>query len=183
MLRAYARNLLGGFHFNARKYVDDDLTVGSVNGHELFLIFQQIVAALNDNNDQVAQQCAQAVTYMFDQSHNLKNKIEATIQSALFVQEAYIKALLVDQARLSEAQAAQDVLGAEEVLQDVWRSDLRPLLAEWRQERGLPADPLAAFRASGYTERTAMSAPASWRSNHLEVINKQLRHQSRAGPR
>jgi L-rhamnose isomerase/sugar isomerase len=154
-------NLLGGFHFNARKYADDDLTVGSVNGHEMFLIFQQIVGALHDKQDDVAQRCASQLTYMFDQSHNLKNKIEATIQSAVFVQETYLKALLVDQTALRHAQAAQDIVAAEEVLQDAWRTDVRPALRTWRQDRGLPADPLKAFRDSGYTARVAADRTAT----------------------
>ena len=159
--------LLGGFHFNARKYADDDLTVGSVNGHEVFLIFQEIIAALDGiHADTAVQQCAQQLCYMFDQSHNLKNKIEATIQSALFVQECWLKALLVDRAALAAAQQNQDVLGAEEVLQDVWRSDVRGVLAEWRAERGIAEHPLQAFRASGYTEQQITER----RARHGEMV-------------
>ena len=133
--------LLGGFHFNCRKYADDDLTVGSLNGHEVFLIFQQIIQAMQDADAPQVARCAQSLSYMFDQSHNLKNKIEATIQSALFVQECWLKAILVDQAALKAAQLNQDVVAAEEILQDVWRSDVRPLLAQWRSERALPETP------------------------------------------
>ena len=150
---------LGGFHFNARKYADDDLTVGSINPYELFLIFFELVKAEIDADEKV-RSCANRVAYMFDQSHNLKNKIEATIQSAVMCQETLAKALHVDLDALAKAQAAADVVGAEEVLKDAYYTDVRPLLRELREDQGLDPDPLAAFRRSGYTERVAAERTA-----------------------
>ena len=95
------------------------------------------------------------VAYMIDQSHNVKPKIQAAIQSVVNLQTAYAKALLVDRDRLIQAQQAGDVVAAEETLQAAFQTDVRPLLAAVRQEMGLPLDPLAAFRASGYQERVA----------------------------
>jgi L-rhamnose isomerase/sugar isomerase len=146
--------LLGGFHFNSRKYADDDLTVGSIDPYQLFLIFNELVAARLGDDQAQAEHVGQ-VAYMFDQSHNLKGKIEATIQSALAVQEAYAKALLVDRAALAAAQAACDVIGSEEVLKDAWHTDVRPLLRDWRELKGIDPEPLKAFRRSGYSERAA----------------------------
>ncbi len=138
---------LGGFHFNNRKYADDDLMVGSVNPYELFLIFHEIISAGRD------PRCAETVrniAYMLDQSHNVEPKVEATIQSVMNVQSAYAKALLIDREALAEAQAKQDVLAANRILHDAFETDVRPLLAEVREELGACADPIAAYRASGY---------------------------------
>jgi L-rhamnose isomerase / sugar isomerase len=146
---------LGGFHFNGRKYADDDLTVGSINPYEMFLIYNELVAAEMDGSDPVAQDCARNVMYMFDQSHNLKNKIEATIQSTLFVQEMFAKALLVDREALAAARMNNDVMQAEECLRDAYNTDVRPLLEEWRSNKGLEPKPLQAFRASGYSDAVA----------------------------
>lgn len=145
--------LLGGFHFNSRKYGDDDLTVGSINPYELFLIYNELAAAEDEGQATAAGRCAGRVAYMFDQCHAYKNTIEATIQSAMAVQEAYAKALLVDRAALQRARQACDVTGAEEVLKDAFHSDVRPLLRELRVSQGRDPEPLQAFRASGYTER------------------------------
>jgi L-rhamnose isomerase/sugar isomerase len=139
---------LGGFHFNDRKYADDDLIVGSVNPFELFCIFHEIVKATADGNDQ-----AERIAYMIDQSHNIEPKIEAMIQSILHIQLAYAKALLVDRPALTQAQEAGDVLGAYRVLRAAFETDVRPLLAEARVRQGLDPDPIAAFRQSGYAER------------------------------
>ncbi len=106
---------LGGFHFNARKYADDDLIVGTVNPFELFLIFNELIAAAQDP-DPVVAEGARNVAYMIDQSHNIESKIEAMILSVVNVQTAYAKALLVDRQALAQAQAAGDVLGAHEIL-------------------------------------------------------------------
>jgi L-rhamnose isomerase / sugar isomerase len=152
-------NRLGGFHFNNRKYADDDLTVGSINPYETFLIFNELVAA-EFADDAKLRTCASNVAYMFDQSHNLKNKIEATIQSAMFVQQVYARACLVNRAALAKARAEQDVVGAEQVLTDAWNTDVRPLLAEWRQAKGIDPDPIAAFRRSGYNEKKAAERTA-----------------------
>lgn len=141
---------LGGFHFNNRKYADDDLMVGSVNPYELFLIFHEIISASQDPRNAAT---ANSIAYMLDQSHNVEPKVEATIQSVMNVQSAYAKAWLVDRAALAEAQAALDVLAANRILHAAFETDVRPLLAEVRQELGAATDPIAAYRASGHRER------------------------------
>jgi len=146
---------LGGFHFNDRRYADDDLIVGSQNPFDLFCIFNEIIGAQADGNANAAR-----IAYMIDQSHNIEPKIEAMIQSVLNVQTAYVKALLVDRAALRQAQESGDVLGAYRVLQAAYETDARPLLAEFRTRQGLNPDPIAAFRASGYAERVAVERPA-----------------------
>jgi L-rhamnose isomerase / sugar isomerase len=148
------RARLGGFHFNARKYADDDLIAGSTNPFELFLVFNELVAAEDDPDPAVAG-CARRVAYMIDQSHNIEPKLEAMVQSVVNVQVAHAKALLVDRARLHEAQAAGDVLEANRALVQAYETDVRPLLAEVRRRRGLDPDPVAALRGSGYVERVA----------------------------
>jgi len=146
---------LGGFHFNDRKYADDDLIVGSLNPFELFCIFNEIVGADVEGNTNAGR-----IAYMIDQSHNIEPKIEAMIQSVLNVQTAYAKAQLVDRAALRGAQEAGDVLGAYRVLQAAYETDVRPLLAEVRVRQGRNPDPIAAFRASGYAERVARERTA-----------------------
>jgi L-rhamnose isomerase/sugar isomerase len=141
---------LGGFHFNDRRYADDDLIVGSNNPFELFCIFNEIVGAQAEGNANAAR-----IAYMIDQSHNIEPKIEAMIQSVVNIQTAYAKALLVDRAALREAQEAGDVLGGYRVLQEAYETDVRPLLAEVRTRQGRDPDPIADFRASGYAERVA----------------------------
>ncbi len=138
---------LGGFHFNNRKYADDDLTVGSINPYEMFLIFNEIVEA----EDELGRDLN--IAYMLDQSHNLKPKIEAMIQSVLHAQELYTKALLVNRVELLEARRSNNVVNAEQVLLDAFYTDVRPLLAAARKERGLPENPLDAYRKSGYPEK------------------------------
>src|SRR5258706_694490 len=141
---------LGGFHFNDRRYADDDLIVGSQNPFELFCIFNEIVGADVEGNANAGR-----IAYMIDQSHNIEPKIEAMIQSVVNVQTAYAKALLVDRAALRETQEAGDVLGAYRVLQAAYETDVRPLLAQARVRQGRDPDPIAAFRASGYAERVS----------------------------
>ena len=141
---------LGGFHFNDRKYADDDLIVGSLNPFELFCIFNEIIGASADGLTK-----ADRVAYMIDQSHNIEPKIEAMIQSVINVQTAYVKALLVDRPALRQAQDDGDVLGAYRVLQAAYETDARPLLSEFRARQGLDPDPIASFRASGYAEQVA----------------------------
>jgi L-rhamnose isomerase/sugar isomerase len=136
--------LLGGFHFNNRKYADDDLIVGSVDPFELFRIMREI--AVHDADD---------VAFMIDQSHNVEGKIDAMIQSVMNIQTAYAKALLVDEERVSAAQRAGDVLGAHRVLVEAFETDVRPLLGRLRGELGVDADPVAAYRAGGYGARLA----------------------------
>jgi L-rhamnose isomerase/sugar isomerase len=138
---------LGGFHFNNRKYADDDLSVGSINPYELFLIYNELAAAEDDPSVRLN------VAYMIDQSHNLKNKIEEMIQSVVNCQAAYARALLVNRRRLREHRENGDIVAAEELLQDAYQTDVRPLLAQVRIEQGLGPDPLAAFRGSGYLDR------------------------------
>jgi L-rhamnose isomerase / sugar isomerase len=134
---------LGGFHFNNRKYADDDLIVGSVNPFELFLIFFELTAG------------AELPRLTIDQAHNVEAKVEAMVLSVVNLQEAYAKALLVDRTALREAQQAGDVLGAHEALLDAYRSDVRPLCARARVAVGAAEDPVAELRASGYAERVA----------------------------
>lgn len=148
------RGRLGGFHFNARKYADDDLIVGSTNPFELFLIFNELVAAEN-SEDQNVSSCARSVAYMIDQSHNIEPKLEAMVQSVLNIQTAHAKALLVDRRRLKEAQVKGDVLEANRVLVESYETDVRPLLADVRGRLGIDADPIAALRRSGYVERVS----------------------------
>jgi L-rhamnose isomerase / sugar isomerase len=132
---------LGGFHFNNRKYADDDLIVGSVNPFELFLVFVELAAE------------GDMPRLTIDQAHNVEAKVEAMVLSVVNLQEAYAKALLVDRAALRAAQEAGDVLGGHEVLLDAYRSDVRPLCAEVRTRLGAEADPVAALRESGYVAR------------------------------
>ena len=140
---------LGGFHFNARRYADDDLIVGSVNPLELFLIYAELVAAEADADTDTAA-CARTVSYMIDQSFNIEEKIEGMILSVLNCQEAYAKALLIDRAALAAAQEAGDVLGAHRIVMEAFRTDVRPLLAGWRRRRNLPEDPVMAHRDGSY---------------------------------
>ena len=136
---------LGGFHFNNRKYADDDLVVGSVNPFELFLIYVELVEAEESTR----------IDYMIDQAHNIEAKIEAMILSVTNLQEAYAKALLVDRQALDQARRSEDVLGAHRVLLDAYATDVRPLCARVREELGGAPDPIAAFNESGYAERVA----------------------------
>jgi L-rhamnose isomerase/sugar isomerase len=139
---------LGGFHFNDRKYADDDLIVGTLNPFELFCIFNEIIDAEIEGNANAGR-----IAYMIDQSHNIEPKIEAMIQSVINIQIAYTKALLVDRSALRKAQEASDVLGAYRVLQSAYETDVRPWLSEARARQGRHPDPIAAFRSSGYAER------------------------------
>ncbi len=142
---------LGGFHFNARRYADDDLIVGTNNPFELFEIFVELVAA-GDLADKVA--------YMIDQSHNIEPKLEAMLYSVLNCQVAYAKALIVDYEALGGQQRAGDVLGAHRTLVDAFETDVRPLLAQVRTEMDVPVDPLAAYRADDYAAKVAQERGA-----------------------
>jgi L-rhamnose isomerase / sugar isomerase len=139
---------LGGFHFNNRKYADDDLIVGSVNPFELFLIFVELAPAEVDAEPT-------EIAYMIDQSHNIEAKIEAMILSIMNLQEAYAKALIVDRASLEQARADQDVLRAHSVLLDAFNTDVRPLCAYAREQMGASPEPISEFRNSGYMEKVA----------------------------
>jgi L-rhamnose isomerase / sugar isomerase len=144
--------LLGGFHFNNRKYADDDLIVGSIDPFELFRIMSEIVSA---KHDAATATTADAIEFMVDQSHNIEGKIEALIQSVINIHTAYAKALLVDRDELRQAQASGDVLRAHRVLTDAYETDVRPLLVASREANGLPPDPVAAFRTGGHGDRLA----------------------------
>ena len=140
--------LLGGFHFNDRRYADDDLTLGSIDPYQIFRIFHEIQTAL-------AEGLGKRIAFMVDQSHNLKGKIEATVQTVVTAQELWLKAALVDRKQLALYQQSCELVEAEELFRGAFWSDVRPLAAAWRVARGLPADPLAALRSGGYVERAA----------------------------
>lgn len=131
---------LGGFHFNDSKYGDDDLTVGSIKPYALFLIFNELVYGMQNNpqNPDLA--------WMIDASHNVKDPLEDLIQSLEAIQEAYAKALLVDQKALKDAQLNHDVVTCQEILQDAFRTDVRPLLAEARLKTGGALSPINSYR-------------------------------------
>jgi len=140
-----AEGLLGGFHFNNRKYADDDLIAGSVDPFELFRIMHEIALA----------EVEASTAFMIDQSHNVEGKIDAMLQSVMNIQTAYAKALLIDEAVLSTAQAEGDVLGAHRTLTDAFETDVRPVVTRWRANKGLDPDPVRAFRDGGYAEQRA----------------------------
>jgi L-rhamnose isomerase/sugar isomerase len=142
-------NALGSFHFNDRKYADDDLTIGSIDPYQVFRIFHEINAA------EASTPAFTAPTYMIDQSHNLKGKMEAMVQTVVTAQELYARAALVDQQKLAELQDSCQLVASEELFRGAFWTDVRPIVKEWREERGLPADPLAELYASGYVERIA----------------------------
>ena len=137
---------LGAFDFNSRFYADDDLIVGAADPFQLFRIMYEVVRGGGYDADS-------GVTFMLDQCHNIEAKIPGQIRSVLNVQEMTARALLVDRDALLDAERAGDVLAANGLLMDAFYTDVRPQLAEWRAGRGLPADPMAAYKASGYAER------------------------------
>lgn len=139
--------MLGGFHFNDRRYADDDLTIGSIDPYQAFRIFHEIAMFEWETG------AGADVAYMVDQSHNLKGKIEAMIQTVTTVQELVAKAAIVDRERLALAQRDCRLVDAEGCLKDAFSTDVRPAVREWAWARGLPGDPLQAFRDSGYLER------------------------------
>jgi L-rhamnose isomerase/sugar isomerase len=137
--------VLGGFHFNDRRYADDDLTLGSIDPYQIFRIFHEIHlsgrAALSD------------IAFMIDQSHNLKGKMEAMVQTVMAAQELWLKAALIDHEALDRLQARCELVTAEELFRGAFWRDVRPLLRAWRKMRGLPEDPLSALAESGYVQR------------------------------
>jgi len=137
---------LGAFDFNSRFYADDDLMAGAADPFQLFRIMYEIVRG-------EALDPSYGIAFMLDQCHNIEAKIPAIIRSVLNVQEATAKALLVDRPALRVAQQSGDVLGANAVLMDAYNTDVRPLLAELREEAGLDPDPVAAYNRSGYQEK------------------------------
>ncbi|QYM79902.1 TIM barrel protein [Horticoccus luteus] len=142
-------DMLGGFHFNDRRYADDDLTLGSIDPYQAFRIFHEIHFFAADRGRMPK------IAYMIDQSHNEKPKIEATIQTVLMAQELYVKAALVDHAALRKAQAKNNVVDAELELKKAFFTDVAPAFAAWRKANKLPADPLADHRKSGYERQAA----------------------------
>jgi len=132
---------LGGFHFNDSKYGDDDLTVGSIKPYALFLIFNELVYGMKNNpqNPDLA--------WMIDASHNVKDPLEDLIQSLEAIQEAYAKALLIDHNALKTAQLENDVVKCQEILQDAYRTDVRPLLEKSRLDLGAALNPIKAYRS------------------------------------
>lgn len=138
--------LLGGFHFNDRRYADDDLTLGSIDPYQIFRIFHEIHAAAADG-------LKLDVAYMIDQSHNLKGKIEAMLQTVVTAQEIYLKAALIDREQLASLQQKCDLVAAEELFRGAFWRDVRPLTQAWREAHGLPTDPVKALRENGYVER------------------------------
>ncbi|MCM3128929.1 L-rhamnose isomerase [Paenibacillus provencensis] len=154
---------LGGFHFNSRKYADDDLIVGTVNPYELFLIFYQILNGAVDTDEGI-RQGVDSIAYMLDQSHNIEQKIPAMIRSVLNVQTAYAKALLIDHAEVAAAQEKNDVLAAEHAIRKASEFDVTPLLHAVREEEGLPIDPMEAYLKSSYPEeiKARGKGGASW---------------------
>jgi L-rhamnose isomerase/sugar isomerase len=150
-------DMLGGFHFNDRRYADDDLTMGSIDPYQVFRIFHEILHFEWETGRRAD------IAYMIDQSHNLKGKIEAMIQTVTTAMELYAKSALVDHAKLASAQTKCELVDAETCLKSAFSIDVRPVVRAWAVSKGLPADPMDAFRQSGYlaritTERSAKNA-------------------------
>ncbi len=147
-------DMLGGFHFNDRRYADDDLTLGSIDPYQVFRIFHEIHFFASDRGRMPE------IPYMIDQSHNEKSKVEATIQTVVMAQELYAKAAIVDHDALRAAQAKNRVIDAELLLKKAFFTDVSPALAAWRKANKLPADPLAEHRRSGYERKAAADRKA-----------------------
>jgi L-rhamnose isomerase/sugar isomerase len=140
---------LGGFHFNDSKYGDDDLDAGSINPHQLFLVFNELVEAeLNPLG-------GFDPAYLIDQSHNVTDPIESLLSSAEAIASTYAKALLVDREQLHLAQESNDTMMAFQALRRAYRTDVSPILAMARVETGGALDPIAAYRASGWRQQKA----------------------------
>jgi L-rhamnose isomerase / sugar isomerase len=137
--------MLGGFHFNDRRYADDDLTLGSIDPYQIFRIFHEIQLS--------GREALPDIAFMIDQSHNLKGKVEAMVQTVATAQELWLKAALVDLPKLEQLQHSTELVAAEELFRGAFWYDVRPLLREWRRSRGLPEDPIAALAESGYVQR------------------------------
>ncbi len=147
-------NMLGGFHFNDRRYADDDLTMGSVDPYQAFRVFHEIQYFAFEKGR------APKIAYMIDQSHNDKAKIEAMLQTVTTAQELYAKAALVDHKQLSVYQRRGQQVDAEELLRRAFFTDVAPYIKTWRKKNGLPVDPLQAYRQSGYEARVAKERKA-----------------------
>ncbi len=136
--------MLAGFHFNDRRYADDDLTLGSIDPYQIFRIFHELLSDAK---------AMETTAFMIDQSHNLKGKMEAMVQTVCTAQELFAKAALVDREQLAILQDECRLVEAEECLRAAFWYDVRPLVRAWRISRGIPEDPLEALRSSGYVER------------------------------
>lgn len=154
-------SMMGGFHFNDRRYADDDLTLGSIDPYQIFRIFHELHTFAWETGSYAD------VAYMVDQSHNLKGKIEAMLQTVCIAQELYAKALIVDRERLSILQDKCSLVEAEECLRSAFWEDVRPVIKEWRRSHGLPEDPLQAFRESGYLEKITSER----RERNAEIVS------------
>ena len=152
LLRA---RMLGGFHFNDRRYADDDLTLGSIDPYQVFRIFHEIRNYEWETGTQVD------VAFMIDQSHNLKGKMEAMVQTVCTAQEIFAKSALVDHPRLSVLQNECKLVEAEELFRGAFWKDVRPILKDWRRSKGLPEEPLQALRESGYVEQISKERAAA----------------------
>jgi L-rhamnose isomerase / sugar isomerase len=150
---------LGSFDFNSRFYADDDLIVGAADPFQLFRILHEVNRGGGFDPES-------GVVFMLDQCHNIEQRIPGQIRSMMNVQEMTARALLVDAAALFDAQQAGDVLAANDVMMDAFYTDVRPALADWREQRGLPPDPQAAYAESGYQQaieqRRIGGSPAGW---------------------
>ena len=144
---------LGGFHFNDRKYADDDLTLGSIDPYQVFRIFHEILSCPDGF-------ATSEIAYMIDQSHNLKGKMEAMVQTVVMAQELFARAALVDQEKLAPLQQSCSLVEAEECFRSAFWTDVRPVVKEWRQARKLPAEPLKALKESGYVEKISQERGA-----------------------
>jgi L-rhamnose isomerase/sugar isomerase len=137
-------DMLGGFHFNDRRYADDDLTLGSIDPYQVFRIFHELLSA---------ERGFEQVAFMVDQSHNLKGKMEAMVQTVCTAQELFARAALVDREELTELQQSCRLVEAEECFRRAFWHDVRPAVREWRKQHGLAEDPLQALRENGYLTR------------------------------
>jgi L-rhamnose isomerase / sugar isomerase len=146
-----SEGMLGGFHFNDRRYADDDLTLGSIDPYQVFRIFHEILFFQWESGTRAD------IAYMIDQSHNLKGKIEAMIQTVMQAQELFAKAALVEYETLTSTQGRCQLIEAESVLRDAFSTDVRPVIQQWRTAHGLPPHPLDAFRQSGYLEQITVA--------------------------
>lgn len=150
-------DMLGAFHFNDRRYADDDLTLGSIDPYQIFRIFHEIALYEWETGKQPD------IAYMVDQSHNLKPKIEAMIQTVTTAQELFAKAAIVDHETLAAHQQNNAIVDAENCLKDAFATDVRPIIEEWRKSHSLPPNPLLAYRESGYHERIEAERKANKR--------------------
>lgn len=153
-----AEGRLGGFHFNDRKYADDDLTLGSIDPYAVFRIFHEIASF---EHDTALAPGGAEIDYMIDQSHNLKPKLEAMVQTVCEAQKLFAKAQLVDRDKLAGFQQKGDIVGAESLLKAAYETDVTGLLAEWRKANGAAEDPLATLRASGAVEELGKKRAAA----------------------